>query len=338
MDLYATGFNAWHQLCLNRQSSKEEEEEPHDLYRFAKVLSAATIKRPVSRLTYTIVHRDGGLLVAGLVSPKTVDTEAEFLYTSAEAASGKLLAIVHDKDGDDNDANNSNKLVQYSSLTSRRAGAEPESIFDCRPRATQVAAFDTGFVILHSDGSVSTFGDSRFEACLGRDTDPLDRPSDQPGPVPDLNDIASADDPIKLVTAGGTAVAALTSNSCSVYVWGCPLPAAAARTSTSASSGNSQHRRRGHAFPELSGVPNYTEVDGGKDVVDVALGDAHAIALTTDGLIYVCGENRNGQLGLGREVERAETWTNVPFLVADGYKIVCVAAGPRASFILAAKA
>lgn len=200
MDLFATGFNAWHQLSLNRQSSNEEEEEPHDLYRFTKVLSATTIKRPVSRLTYTIgiahiiilpitnkrlrfrfmltkrlllaVHRDGGLLVAGLVPPEIVETEAEFLYTSAEAASGQLVVIVHDKDGDDNDAN---KLVEYSSLASQRAGARPESIFDCRPRATQVAAFDTGFVILHSDGSISTFGDSRFEACLGRDADPLDR-------------------------------------------------------------------------------------------------------------------------------------------------------------------
>lgn len=160
------------------------------------------------------------------------------------------------------------------------------------------------------------------------------RPSDKPGPVPELNDIASADDPIKLVTAGGTAVAALTSNSCSVYVWGCSPPSAASRTSA---SGNSQTQSRGHAFQELSGVPNYTEVDGGKDVVDVALGEAHAIALTTDGLIYVCGENRNGQLGLGREIERAETWTRVPFLATDGFNIVGVAAGPRASFILTAK-
>lgn len=84
-------------------------------------------------------------------------------------------------------------------------------------------------------------------------------------------------------------------------------------------------------------MPNYTEVDGGKDVVDVALGEAHAIALTLDGLIYVIGENGNGQLGLGKEVERAETWMRVPFLAADGYEIVGVAAGPRASFILTAK-
>ncbi|GFP59132.1 hypothetical protein ACSS6W_007799 [Trichoderma asperelloides] len=335
MDLFAAGFNAWHQLSINRYASQDaqisKEEEPHDLPRFTKVLSATTIKRPVSRLTYTIVHRDGGLIVAGLGPETLEEAEAEFLYTSAEAASGEVLAIVHDKDGDDND---SNKLVKYSSLSSRRAGAQPESIFDCHPAATQVAAFDTGFVILHSDSSVSTFGDSRFEACLGRDTNTPDLPSDKPGPVPDLNDIASADDPVKLVTAGGTAVAALTSTSRSVYVWGCSPPSAASKTSAS----SSQTRRRGHPFQELSGVPNYTEVDGGKDVVDVALGEAHAIALTLDGLIYVIGENANGQLGLGKEVERAETWTRVPFLIADGYEIVGVAAGPRASFILTATA
>ncbi|KAL6898702.1 regulator of chromosome condensation 1/beta-lactamase-inhibitor protein II [Trichoderma evansii] len=334
MELFAAGFNAWDQLSINRyvdQDAQILKEEPHDLFRFTKVLSATTIKRPVSRLTYTIVHRDGGLVVAGLGAEILEEAEAEFLYTSAEAASGEILAIVHDEDGDDND---NNKLVKYSSLSSRRAGVEPASIFDCHPRATQVAAFNTGFVILHSDGSVSTFGDSRFEACLGRDTDAPDRPSDKPGPVPDLNDITLADDPIKLVTASGTAVAALTSNSRSIYVWGCSPPSAASK----ASSDNSQTRRLGHTFQELSGVPNYTEVDGGKDVVDVALGEAHAIALTLDGLIYVIGENSNGQLGLGREVERAEIWTRVPFLAADGYEIVGVAAGPRASFILTAKA
>lgn len=84
-------------------------------------------------------------------------------------------------------------------------------------------------------------------------------------------------------------------------------------------------------------MPNYTEIDGGKDVVDVALGEAHAVALTADGLVYVVGENNNGQLGLGREVERAETWTSVAFKAAEGGKIVGVAAGPRASFILTAK-
>ncbi|RFU80701.1 hypothetical protein TARUN_1469, partial [Trichoderma arundinaceum] len=176
MDLFATGFNAWNQLSISHSAGQkilpdgtlqDSGGEPHDLYEFTKVLSATDIERPVSRLTYTIVRQDGHLAVAGS-GPRT--EELEFLYTSAESASGELLTIVQDQNGDD-----SNKLVKYSSLSSWRTGSEPESIFPCTPPATQIAAFDTGFVILHSDGAVSTFGDARFEACLGRDITTPDR-------------------------------------------------------------------------------------------------------------------------------------------------------------------
>ena len=51
MELFATGFNAWNQLSFSQDNLPEE---PDDLYGFTKVLSAATIERPVSRLTYTI--------------------------------------------------------------------------------------------------------------------------------------------------------------------------------------------------------------------------------------------------------------------------------------------
>ncbi|KAH6603904.1 hypothetical protein Trco_007350 [Trichoderma cornu-damae] len=333
MDLFATGFNAWDQLSFSQkiprdttlQGEDEDEDEPHDLDGFTKVLSAADIERPVSRLSYTIVRQDGRLTVAGLGPPAE---DLEMLYSSAEAASGELLTIVRGQDG-----NGANELAKYPSLSSWASGSAPEAVFRCSPPATQIAAFSAGFVILHLDGTVSTCGDPRFEACLGRDTSTPTWPSGKPGPVPDLHDIVSADDPVKRVTAGGTAVAALTSSSGSVYVWG-STPSASSKSPSS-----SHARRRGHAFQELSGIPNYTEIDNGKDVVDVALGEAHAIALTADGLIYVIGENHNGQLGLGRRagVGRAETWINLPFRAAEGCKIVGVAAGPRASFILTAK-
>ncbi|KAL7954151.1 regulator of chromosome condensation 1/beta-lactamase-inhibitor protein II [Trichoderma compactum] len=316
MDLFATGFNAWNQLSIEQKILTDE---PHDLFAFTKVLSATAIERPVSRLTYTIVRQDGRLIVAGLApEPQHLG----LLYTSAEDASGQILTIVQDQNIHD-----SNKLVKHSSVSS----TEPDAIFACTPPATQIAAFSTGFVILHSNGTVSTFGDSRFEACLGRDIDPPNRPSETPGPVPDLHEIASADDPVQRVTAGGTAVAALTTSG-SVYVWGSSTSSTASKA-----SGSSHHQRRGHAFPQLSGMPNYTEIDDGKDVVDVALGESHAIALTADGLIYVIGENNNGQLGIDKTIERAEEWVNVPFNAADGSKIVGVAAGPRTSFILTAK-
>ncbi|KAL7941040.1 regulator of chromosome condensation 1/beta-lactamase-inhibitor protein II [Trichoderma barbatum] len=317
MDLFATGFNAWLQLHFSA-AQKILADEPHDLFAFTKVLSATAIERPVSRLTYTIVKQDGRFVVAGL-GPEP--QHLELLYTSAEAASGQTLTIVQDQDNHD-----SNKLVKHS-----LSSPEPDAIFSCTPPATQVAAFSTGFVILHSNGTVSTFGDSRFEACLGRDIDTPNPPSGIPGPVPDLHEIASADDPVKRVTAGGTAVAALTTSG-SVYVWGASTSSAVAKA-----SGSSPHHRRGHAFQQLSGMPNYTEIDDGKDVADVALGESHAIALTADGLIYVTGENSNGQLGIGKATERAETWINVPFKAAEGFKIAGVAAGPRASFILTAK-
>ncbi|KAL7908118.1 regulator of chromosome condensation 1/beta-lactamase-inhibitor protein II [Trichoderma velutinum] len=316
MDLFATGFNAWNQLSIDQKILTDE---PHDLFAFTKVLSATAIERPVSRLTYTIVRQDGRLIVAGLAPEPQ---HLELLYSSAEDASGQILTIVQDQDSHD-----SNKLVKHSSVSS----PEPDATFACTPPATQIAAFSTGFVILHSNGTVSTFGDSRFEACLGRDIDPPNRPSETPGPVPDLQEIASADDPVKCVTAGGTAVAALMTSG-SVYVWGSSTSSAASKASSS-----TRHHRRGHAFQQLSGMPNYTEIDDGKDVVDVALGESHAITLTADGLIYVIGENNNGQLGIGKAIERAEEWINVPFNAAEGSEIVGVAAGPRASFILTAK-
>ncbi|PNP48005.1 hypothetical protein THARTR1_10424 [Trichoderma harzianum] len=317
MHLFATGFNAWNQLSMEQKILPDE---PHDLFAFTKVLAATAIQRPVSRLTYTIVRQDGHLIVAGLAPEPQ---HLELLYTSAEDASGHILTIVQDQNTHD-----SNALVKRSSVSSPK----PDAIFACTPPATQIAAFSTGFVILHSNGTVSTFGDSRFEACLGRDIDPPNRPSGTPGPVPDLHEIASADDPVKCVAAGGTAVAALTTSG-SVYVWGSSSPSSTA----SKASGSSHRHRRGHAFQQLSGMPNYTDIGDGKDVVDVALGESHAIALTADGLVYVIGENNNGQLGIGKATERAEEWIKVPFNAAEGSKIVGVAAGPRASFILTAK-
>lgn len=80
-------------------------------------------------------------------------------------------------------------------------------------------------------------------------------------------------------------------------------------------------------------MPNFVEVDGDKDVEDIALGDSHAIALTTDGCVYIIGENTNGQLGLGKEMAVVDSWTKVEFQAAAGWEVVGVEAGPRSSFI-----
>lgn len=70
----------------------------------------------------------------------------------------------------------------------------------------------------------------------------------------------------------------------------------------------------------------------GKDVADMAVGDAHMIILTTGGEVYVIGENRNGQLGLPG-VGSVKTWTRVNVNL-EGAIITGLAAGPRSSFLI----
>lgn len=116
-------------------------------------------------------------------------------------------------------------------------------------------------------------------------------------------------------------MAALTESG-SIYIWGTP------------SAGT---HRRTQAFSELLDIPNYVEIDDGKDVQDVAIGDSHAIALTTDGCLYVIGENSNGQLGLGHDTLRTESWTRLAFEPELDCKVAGVAAGPMSSFIVVSR-
>lgn len=136
-----------------------------------------------------------------------------------------------------------------------------------------------------------------------------------------MPDLASLGEPIKHVSAGGYSLAALTESG-AIYIWGMPPR-------------GSYHGR--NAFATLSGIPNYTQVDDGKDVQDMAVGDSHAIALTADGSIYVMGENTNGQIGLGKfSGEGVQSWMKAILDVPSGHEAVGVAAGPRSSFVLTA--
>lgn len=143
-------------------------------------------------------------------------------------------------------------------------------------------------------------------------------PAVEPCPVSDLDGL---DGPVKRIAAGGYVAAALTQGG-SLYVWG---------TSTTGT-----HRRQ-QAFSYISGTPDYIEVDGGKDVQDVAVGESHAIVLTTDGCLYVIGGNHNGQLGLGRDEERVESWTKLDFHPSLDFEAVGIATGSRVSFILTSR-
>lgn len=141
-------------------------------------------------------------------------------------------------------------------------------------------------------------------------------PASEPGEVHHLSDLGES---VVKVVGGGFAVGLLTEGG-SLYIWG-------------AESVGSN--KRVQPFPSLNIIPNYVEVDRAKDVQDVAFGESHAIALTTDGCVYVIGENTNGQVGTGKEFKStAKTWVKADLKIPPESRVVAVAAGPRSSLIL----
>lgn len=57
--------------------------------------------------------------------------------------------------------------------------------------------------------------------------------------------------------------------------------------------------RLGHGSCSDCFVPHPIKALSGKRVINVACGDTHTIAMTSDGSLYGFGRNQNGQLGLG---------------------------------------
>lgn len=82
---------------------------------------------------------------------------------------------------------------------------------------------------------------------------------------------------------------------------------------------------------QLSGTPEPVDFDG-QDVLDVAVGADHILALTTEHKLYVAGANRNGQLGL--DVEELNEWKEVALQLRGNQRVVSVHAGYKNSFLL----
>ena len=137
-------------------------------------------------------------------------------------------------------------------------------------------------------------------------------PADLPGVILELKDLPTGS--ITKIAAGGYIAAALTSGN-DLYLWG--------------------GRPGIQPVVEGIGVEPMPIVIEDKDILDMAVGEAHIVTLTTDGEVYVIGENRNGQLGLG--TESAKAWAKVNLDLADNQRIAGVAAGPRCSFIIVQK-
>ncbi|SPO03483.1 uncharacterized protein DNG_06166 [Cephalotrichum gorgonifer] len=281
MELYAAGLNAWSQLVfesVGSGSGSPPAAEPEDVTRFTRVLAAQTIESPVSRLSYTlgtiyilIVKADGTVVAAGCLDTSDADT-LNRLYHSVSTATDKTL----DTEGRTTLA----RLADDDHETGQRIQAYDVPV-------QQLVAYDTGFSALLDDGSVWVNGDARFPNCLGGSPD-----SDESCTLGPWNKVRWLDDlptgPVVRIAAGGYTLAALTEGG-DLYCWG---------------------GRPGQKplFDELSYMPIPIDLGVDADVKDVALGDRHIVALTTDGRVFVQGCNKNGQLGLGEGARAGEGW------------------------------
>lgn len=198
---------------------------------------------------------------------------------------------------------------------------------------TQVVAYDTGFAALTAGGQVWTSGDERYAACLGREVsderydenhqkaiskgcctwcclaDGPCSPAGRPGLVTALEGLPTG--PITKIAAGGYLLAALTSGN-DLYCWG-------------------GHPARRSPIEGVGCDPEPVTVDE-QDIVYIGVGNSHAIALTSQGEVFVTGENTNGQLGL--DIASTSSWTRVDLGLGQGRTPVGVYAGPLSSLIL----
>ncbi|KAI2784116.1 RCC1/BLIP-II [Daldinia loculata] len=279
---------------LQFDNKQNTSSEPHDLKSFQSILKDDFISRPCSLLSCTFVKTTSGIRNAGFVEDLTETLKGKLLSSIAAIAWNGTIA---EYDGHDT-------IYQYSSI-----GTRERQEFSGMGKIIQLVAYETGFVALSDDGHVWTWGDERYSACLGRPVT-HSSPAERPGPVEDLEDLPTGK--IKKISAAGYLILALTEG-CDLYAWG-------GRPGQEA------------LLEDISSSPIPVVVEE-SDIVDCGIGESHIIVLSSEGHVYVIGDNGNGQLGLPDS--EASSWTKVPLHLEVGQVVCGVEAGRSTSFILA---
>lgn len=84
---------------------------------------------------------------------------------------------------------------------------------------------------------------------------------------------------------------------------------------------------------QLEGTPTPVDLQG-LDILDVAVGNDHVLALSVDYRLFVVGSGGNGQLGLGPDVKELGDWQEVVLSLREGQRIAWVYAGYKTSFVV----
>ncbi|KAG4031667.1 hypothetical protein MFRU_008g00320 [Monilinia fructicola] len=318
MELWACGFNAWNQLQFEGDLS----DEPKDLFTFKRVLTSKGSLRIIGTsfsACLAAVSDDpsgspekvkaagspDGFLQAHLEQINESRPPQNILTNATVAGNDKIASFT------------TNTLTQYSSLSAYLSKTTPEFEIPL-PNITQLVSNTTTFTALAQSGTVYTWGDERYPSRLGRETS-SSAPAHKPSPLSSLTSLPTGS--IHKLSSSGPLTAALTTGH-DLYIWGTTITPS--------------------IIPELSQFPSSDNYDPipldikGADVLDFSIGENHMLVLTTEGEVYVIGENGNGQLGLGEDEKgRCEEWRRVDLEFGEGAKKKCVGvwAGYKCSFV-----
>ncbi|KAL7624012.1 hypothetical protein AAE478_005569 [Parahypoxylon ruwenzoriense] len=316
MELLAAGFNAWHQLQFDNK--EDTSDEPDDITSFRSVLKDDTIGHPCALLSCTFVKTASGIRRAGFVEDIPERIKDKLLSSTAAIAGNGIIAggpipfvsfswYILLTEGLEYDGHDS--IYQYPSRPIAHAG-EPQK-FSGMGRIIQLVAYETGFYLPWETGDAFEVGLNHLRPIKEWPTvyKNNNSPAEKPGPAEELQDLPTGK--ITKISAAGYLILALTEGH-DLYAWG-------------------GHPGRRALIDDLSSSPVPVVVEE-CDIADCGVGESHIIILSTEGDVYVIGDNANGQLGL--PVNEVVAWTKVPLHLGVGQAVLGVGAGRRTSFIL----
>jgi alpha-tubulin suppressor-like RCC1 family protein len=166
----------------------------------------------------------------------------------------------------------------------------------------------TGLVVRGS-GQLYTWGE-RNHGKLGHEEMTFNGCQYTPLPVTLLSSLGVQ---VTAVSCGGDHTIVLSQQG--VYSWGC-----------------NSYGQLGHGDTLSRYQPVLVSSLVGKNIVQVASGHAHCLAISEDSKVWAWGHNEHGQLGLGHRHEDKTTPTHITLL--DDHKVVMVSGGNRHSAVL----
>ncbi|KAK3946411.1 E3 ubiquitin-protein ligase HERC2 [Diplogelasinospora grovesii] len=320
MALYVAGFNAWNQLESSYDPKRDVEWPADDIDIFTRMLEDEAIDNLRPFFSYTLVDtKSTRKILAGLSPSKHIELRKanEHIFDNCIEAFNGVTLVYNKEEAAFYQFPSISDLLDLLSHPDDEQKLGLRKSFTGFPDIKQFVSYDTGFAALSSSGQVWTWGDERYAACLGRDVD-SEHPADRPGLVTDLEDLPTG--PITSIAAGGYMLAALTEGR-DLYCWG--------------HAGRSSLALIMHALT-LTDRPTpvvISEADEDSDVVDVAVGESHMLALTAGGRVYVIGDNEHGQLGFPGAT-CAPDWTDISDICYRREEVTKVLAGRWSSFIV----